>query len=138
MSRPLRFIRSAADLLALMRESPSTRQAITTHKRDLAGRAVRAIADRVDLATPIVAVLAYIASGSEAERLFLDAVTADATPAATEAWARLPLRYAARYSACLLPEHPDAPRQPGGFSATLRRASMATAARSLLTRRRSL
>jgi hypothetical protein len=135
MPTPLRFLRRAEDVLSIMRESPSTRQLITTAKKDIAGRPVRAVADVQDEPGAVPVLLAYLAANSEAEGLFMDAMRADATHGAAEAWARLPLRYHAFYSACLLPDHPDAPRKPGGLANDMHQAAMGNAGHSLTTRR---
>lgn len=135
MTTPLRFLRRAEDVLALMGESPSTRIMARTDKRHMDGGPVYAIADRIGFDVPAVTVLAYVSPRTAAEKLFTDAMGADADPANRAAWEALPVRFHAAYGACLLPAHPDAPQAPGEAAKGRRRAGLQNAGTVLVTRR---
>ncbi|HEY4919635.1 MAG TPA: hypothetical protein VII40_05980 [Xanthobacteraceae bacterium] len=115
MTTHARQIENADELLALMRESPSTRQISSLYPDDWAGEPVRIVVEKDKPEEPYWSTLAEIVPGSEAERLCEAVTRADAIPD-PEAWARLPLRYHVIYSSCLLPEHPEAPQRPGGLA----------------------
>jgi hypothetical protein len=135
MTTPLRFLRRAEDVLSLMRERPSTRIIALTDKRHMDGGPVYAVADRIGFDVPAVTILAYVSPRSEAEKLFRDAMGADADPANRAAWEALPVRFHAAYGACLLPAHPDAPAAPGTASKGRQKAGLVNAGIILVTRR---
>ncbi len=110
MTKPPPYIRDSDELLSLMRESSSTRLVVLF---DLGGRAVPGVVEWPEGDLNPSSALAYAEADSEAEKLFFAAMKADANPDLVEEWARLPLRYHAFYSGCLLPEHPHAPAEPG-------------------------
>jgi len=119
MTTPTRIITSTDELLAVMRENPTVRRISSwyTEEHELAPTLIV-----IDChygpdghALKPTVTIAEIAPGSEADRLCGDVARADAKPD-PKAWAKLPLRYQVRGSSCLLPEHPDAPRTPGGLA----------------------
>ena len=112
-----RQIESADELLALMRERPTARSVadVYTYRDDGSYDHVRAVFDRDGPGAPGSADLAEIVPGSAADAL-CDAVLKADMGRDPEAWALLPLRYKVVGSAYLLPEHPEAPQQPGGLA----------------------
>lgn len=136
MTQHLRFLRTPEDVVSLMRESPSTRLITLTDKRHLDGGPVYAVADRIGFDVPALTFLAYVSPRSAAEKLFQDAARADADPENRAAWEALPVRFHAAYGACLLPDHPEAPKAPGRAASARRKASLQNAGTYLVTRRR--
>lgn len=117
MTTYVSLISTAEALLQLLRQSPTSRMVLAEGKIGREGRAIRAVVERHDRPLPVITPLAYLCRGSEADELISAAIRADSMPEGAAEWARLPVRFHEFYDACLLPEHPHAPCEPGGWSA---------------------
>jgi hypothetical protein len=115
MTITVRQIESAAELLSLMHESPSTRRIESIYSTGDWGNFFKVVSEQPGANAPHGRTLAEIVRGSEAEKLCDAATLADAKPD-PEIWACLPLRHRVIGNAWLLPEHPEAPQQPGGLA----------------------
>jgi hypothetical protein len=114
MTTTPRQITRRSELLAMLRESPSTRRACDIYAEDGSSERVRYVLDSAGMDRGALRI-AEIAPGSAADQLCTAIMQADAMTD-RDAWARLPLRYQVFGSSYLLPEHPDAPTAPGGLA----------------------
>ena len=114
MTTTPRQITRRSELLALLRESPSTRLVSDIYDDDNGGERVRYVSDSAGMDNG-ASIIAEITPGSAADQLCTAIMQAD-TMTDAEAWAKLPLRYQVFGSSYLLPDHPNAPTAPGGLT----------------------
>jgi hypothetical protein len=94
-------IRSTAELLRLMHESPDSRLISKSAKASLDGNPLYAVYDLHEGDHPSPVLLAYVAAGSEADALIFRTIR-DGTDLTPDLARELPLRYEPMAAACIL------------------------------------